>query len=101
MSNENNGLRSESRHSGRRPTWSATRVMKRAILHENAPHHDSGPWLGQQTVAAITIGAGPKGGAAKKGTQVVETALYLPECIGGSVVNFLVDTGSGVWILAA
>ena len=29
-------------------------------------------------------------GAAKKGTQVVGNGLYLPGCIEGSVVNFLV-----------
>ena len=32
--------------------------------------------------------------------QVVGNRLYLPGCVGGSVVNCLVDTGSGVSFLA-
>ena len=52
-----------------------------------------------------TGGSGVKstleGGMAKEGTQVVGNRLYLPGCVGGSLVNFLVDTGSGVSILAA
>ena len=68
--------------------------MKRAILNENARPQP----LTVARETDIAEGAWPEGGAAKEGTQVVGNGLYLPGWVGGSVVNFLADTGSGVSI---
>ena len=56
-----------------------------------------GRTLGKRTVAAVAIDAGPQEGAA----VMVGNGLYLHGCIEGNGVSFLVDTGSGVSILAA
>ena len=45
--------------------------------------------------------AGPQGGAATEESVTIGNGLYLLGRIGGSGVSFLVDTGSGVSILAA
>ena len=70
-------------------------------LHTGMPDQGRGPVLGKWTVAAVTIDPGPKRGTAKERTQAVGNWLYLPGQVAGSVVNFLVNTGSGVSILAA
>ena len=60
-----------------------------------------GRTLGKRTVAAVAIDAGPQGGAATEESVTIGNGLYLLGKIGGSGVSFLVDTGSGVSILAA
>ena len=60
-----------------------------------------GRTLGKRTVAAVAIDAGPQGGAATEESVTIGNGLYLLGRIGGSGVSFLVDTGSGVSILAA
>ena len=60
-----------------------------------------GRTLGKRTVAAVTIDAGPQEGAATGESVMVGNGLYLPGRIEGNGVSFLVDTGSGVSILAA
>ena len=57
--------------------------------------------LEKRTVAAVTIEAGPQEGAATEESVMVGNGLYLPGRIEGNGVSFLVDTGSGVSILAA
>ena len=54
--------------------------------------------LEKRAVATITIDAGPQEG---EETVMVGNELYLPRRIEGNRVSFLVDTGSGVSILAA
>ena len=63
--------------------------------------HQHGRTLGKRTVAAVAIDAGPQGGAATEESVTIGNGLYLLGRIGGSGVSFLVDTGSGVSILAA
>ena len=60
-----------------------------------------GRTLGKRTVAAFAIDAGPQEGAATEEAVTIGNGLYLLGRIGGNVVSFLVDTGSGVSILAA
>ena len=60
-----------------------------------------GRTLRKRTVAAVAIDAGPQGGAATEESVTIGNGLYLLGRIGGSGVSFLVDTGSGVSILAA
>ena len=60
-----------------------------------------GRTLGKRTVAAVTIDPGPQEGAATEELVMVGNGLYLPGRIEGKGVSFLVDTGSGVSILAA
>ena len=60
-----------------------------------------GKTLGKRTLAAVTIDAGPLEGAATEESVMVGNGLYLPGRIEGNGVSFLVDTGSGVSILAA
>ena len=57
--------------------------------------------VGETEVAAVTIDAGPQEGTAKEESVMVGNRLYLPGRIEGNGVSFLVDTGSGVSILAA
>ena len=63
--------------------------------------HQHGRTLGKRTVAAVAINAGPQEGAATEELVTVGNGLYLFGRIGGNGVSFLVDTGSGVSILAA
>ena len=60
-----------------------------------------GRTLGKRTVAAVAIDAGPQEGAATEESVTIGNGLYLLGRIGGNGVSFLVDTGSGVSILAA
>ena len=60
-----------------------------------------GRTLGKRTVADLAIDAGPQEGAATEESVTVGNGLYLPGRIGGNGVSFLVNTGSGVSILAA
>ena len=60
-----------------------------------------GRTLGKRTFAAVAIDAGPQEVAATEESVMVGNGLYLPGRIGGNGVSFLVDTGSGVSILAA
>ena len=60
-----------------------------------------GQFLGKRTVAAVAIDAGPQEGAATEESVTIGNGLYLLGRIGGNGVSFLVDTGSGVSILAA
>ena len=64
-------------------------------------HHPRRRMVGKRTVAAVAVDARPKQGAATEETWAVGTCLYLQGLIAGSKVSFLVDTGSGVSILAA
>ena len=61
-------------------------------------HH--GHTLKKPTAAAITIEAGPVGGMTKKEVQPLRNRLYLPAQVVVHTVRFLVDTGSGVSLLA-
>ena len=63
--------------------------------------HQHGRTLGKRTVAAVAINAGPQEGAATEESVTIGNGLYLLGRIGGNGVSFLVDTGSGVSILAA
>ena len=47
------------------------------------------------------IDMGPQEGATTEETVMVGNVLYLPGWVEGNRVSFLVDTGSGVSILAA
>ena len=60
-----------------------------------------GRTLGKRTVATVAIDAGPQEGAATEESVTIGNGLYLLGRIGGNGVSFLVDTGSGVSILAA
>ena len=57
--------------------------------------------IGKWTVAAVAVDAGPEQGAMTEETWAVGNGLYLQGRIAGSKVSFLVDTRSGVSILAA
>ena len=70
-------------------------------LCTRVPDHRRGPPLRKQTVTAITIDAGPERGVAMEGATTVGNGLYLQGQIVGSTVNFLVDTGFVVAIVAA
>ena len=60
-----------------------------------------GRTLGKRTVDAVAIDAGPQEGAATEESVTIGNGLYLLGRIGGNGVSFLVDTRSGVSILAA
>ena len=70
-------------------------------LRERMSDQRYGRTLWKQTVAAVTIDAGPQEGAATEDSVIVGNGLYLPGQIEGNGVSFLVHTGSGVSILAA
>ena len=78
-SSGSSGRHAESRADYERRTWSVTRAIKRAISRGNARP------TRKDARESFTIGNG----------------LYLLGRIGGNGVSFLVDTGSGVSILAA
>ena len=65
------------------------------------PDQRYGRSLGKRTVSAVAIDAGPQEGAATEESVMVGNGLYLPGWIEGNAVRFLVDTGSGVSLLAA
>ena len=67
---------------------------------QECPNHHCG-LLGKWKVATVAIDAGPVKGAADGEMKTVEHGLYLPGKVAGSKIRFLVDTGSGVSILAA
>ena len=76
-------------------------VPPKRPFRERMPDQRWGRTLGKRTVAAVAIDAGPQEGAATEESVVVGNGLYLPGRIEGNGVSFLVDTGSGVSILAA
>ena len=86
------------RESGRRHGVSL--VPSKGPFRERMPDQH-GRTLGKRTVAAVAIDAGPQEGAATEESVTIGNGLYLPGRIGGNGVSFLVDTGSGVSILAA
>ena len=75
-------------------------VPSKRPFRERMPDQ-TGRTLGKQTVAAFAIDVGPQEGAATEESVTVGNGLYLAGQIGGNGVSFLVDTGSGVSILAA
>ena len=70
-------------------------------FRERMPDQRNGRTFGKRTVAVVAIGAGPQEGAATEESVTVGNGLYLPGRIEGNGISFLVDTGSGVSILAA
>ena len=77
-----------------------------SLVPSEGPFRDGMPdqhgrTLGKRTVAAVAIDAGPQEGAATEESVTIGNGLYLLGRIGGNGVSFLVDTGSGVSILAA
>ena len=76
-------------------------VPPKRTFREGMSDQRYGRTLGKRTVAAVTIDAGPQEGAATEESVMVGNGLYLPGRIEGNGVSFLVDTGSGVSILAA
>ena len=76
-------------------------VPSKRPFRERMPDQRYGRTLGKRTVVAVAIDAGPQEGAATEESVTVRNGLYLPGRIGGNGVSFLVDTGSGVSILAA
>ena len=91
-----------------RKQWAVTKsghgmslVPPKRPFHERMPEQCYGRTLGKRTVAAVAIDAGPQEGAATEESVTVGNGLYLPGRIKGNGVSFLVDTGSGVSILAA
>ena len=97
----NNGLRAGSRHAGRKPTWSVTRAIRRVTSHVCARPQPL-PKVGRETDSRRRRSRrGPELGVATEETWVVGNSLYLQGRIAGSKVSFLVDTGSGIMILAA
>ena len=69
-------------------------------FREGMPHQH-GRTLGKRRVVAVAIDAGPQEGTATEESVTIGNGLYLLGRIGGNGVSFLVDTGSGVSILAA
>ena len=76
-------------------------VPSKRPFRERVPDQRYGRTLGKRTVAAVAIDAGPQEGVATEKSVTVGNGLYLPGWIEGNGVSFLVDTGSGVSILAA
>ena len=76
-------------------------VPPKRTLRKGVPDQHNRRTLGKWAVAAVTIDAGPQEGVAMEETMMVGNGLYLPGWIEGNRVSFLVDTGSGVSILAA
>ena len=76
-------------------------VPPKRTLREGVPDQRNRRTFGKQAVAAVTIDAGPQEGAATEETVMLGNGLYLPGQIEGNGVSFLVDTGSGVSIMAA
>ena len=76
-------------------------VPPKRPFRERMPDQRYGRTLGKRIVAAVAIDAGPQEGAATEESVMVGNGLYLPGRIEGNRVSCVVDTGSGVSILAA
>ena len=76
-------------------------VSPKRTLRKGVPDQHNRRTLVKRAVAAVTKEAGPQEGSATEETVMVGNGLYLPGRIEGNRVSFLVDTGSGVSILAA
>ena len=76
-------------------------VPPKMTFREGMSDQRYGRTLGKRTVAAVTIDAGPQEGAATEESVMVGNGPYLPGRIEGNGFSFLIDTGSGVSILAA
>ena len=76
-------------------------VSPEMTLRKGLPDQNNRRALRKQTVTPVTIDAGPQEGAEKEQTVMVGNGLYVPGWVEGKKVSFLVNTGSGVLILAA
>ena len=76
-------------------------VPPKRTFREGMSDQRYGRTLGKRTFAAVTIDTGPQEDAATEESVMVGNVLYLPGRIEGNGVSFLVNTGSGVSILAA